>query len=269
MTLACVVNISEGRDADVIGGLTEACGADLLDLHTDPDHNRSVFTLVGEDAPRHLARAAVETIDLRTHEGVHPRLGVVDVVPFVALDGEDATASRNRFARWAADELDLPCFLYGPERSLPDVRRQAFATLLPDLGRSTPHPTAGACAVGVRSPLVAYNVWLDGDALDAAFEVARRVRGPHLRALGLQVGDRVQVSMNLIDPGTLGPDVAFDLVAREAEALGFPAQGAELVGLVPRAVLDRIPSERWASLNLSATRTIEHRLAQRERRLGG
>ena len=124
--LECVVNISEGRNRDVLRQLAQACADELLDMHIDPDHNRSVFTLLGIDAPRRLARQAVELLQLETHQGVHPRLGVVDVVPFVPLDGstmDDAIAERDAFAQWVSSELSVPCFLYGSERSLPDVRR--------------------------------------------------------------------------------------------------------------------------------------------------
>jgi glutamate formiminotransferase / 5-formyltetrahydrofolate cyclo-ligase len=224
-----------------------------------------VLTLIGEDAARAVAAAAVAEIDLRTHDGVHPRLGVVDVVPFVALEGSsvaDALAARERFARWFAQAHDVPCFLYGPERTLPEVRRQAFADLHPDTGPALPHPTAGACAVGQRGVLVAYNVWVEAPGLARVRGVAASVRGPALRALGLRVGDRYQVSMNLIDPQVVGPAEAFDQVAAAARAVGpdIAVTGAELVGLMPEAVLRAVPRGRWASLDLSADRTIEARL---------
>jgi glutamate formiminotransferase/glutamate formiminotransferase/formiminotetrahydrofolate cyclodeaminase len=264
--LECVVNISEGRDEAVLAELAARCGDALLDRHADPDHHRSVFTLVGEDAPRALARAAVERLDIRSHTGVHPRLGVVDVVPFVplgprSLDG--AVAARDAFAHWAAEALGLPCFLYGTGRSLPAVRRRAFVDLAPDVGPSAPHPTGGACCVGARGPLVAYNVWLAEPDVAQARRVAAAVRSPAIRALGLAVGRRVQVSLNLVDPLTVGPAVAYDAVA----ALTAVA-GAELVGLLPAAVVDQVPSERWAELDLGPDRTIEARLEARSGRLG-
>ena len=259
--LECVVNLSEGRDQDVLDQLASVCGADLLDRHCDPDHNRSVFTLIGEVAPRALAREAVARLDLTDHAGAHPRLGVVDVVPFVplgeaSLDG--AVAARDAFAAWAGRELLVPCFRYGPERTLPEVRRRAFVDLEPDTGPLTPHPTAGAACVGARSFLVAYNVWLAEPDLDLARRVAAAVRSPAVRALGLACGRRVQVSMNLIDPFTVGPADAFDAVAARA-----PVAGAELVGLVPAAILDRVPAGRYEELDLGAERTIESRLARR------
>ena len=262
--LECVVNVSEGRDGRVLGALAAAGGRCLLDLHSDAHHHRSVLTLAGdavEDAARAVAAEAVARLDLRTHEGAHPRLGVVDVVPFVPLEGsslDDALAARDRFLAWAGAELGLPGFAYGPERSLPEVRRTAFAGLAPTAGPPVPHPTAGAVCVGARPVLVAYNVWLAaGVGVDEARRVAAAVRRPGVvRALGLDVGGRAQVSMNLVDPLVVGPAAAFDAV-RELAAVG----GAELVGLVPAAVLDGIPRDRWAELDLAPSRTIEARLA--------
>lgn len=219
-----------------------------------------MLTLVGEEAPRAVARAAVAALDLRRHQGVHPRLGVVDVVPFVPLAGStlaDAAAARDRFLEWLADDLGVPGFAYGPERTLPEVRRHAFRELAPDRGPPRPHPTAGATAVGARPALVAWNVWLAEPDVTRAQRIAREIRGPRLRALGLPVGPRVQVSMNLIEPDELGPAEAWELVAERA-AVG----GAELVGLVPRSVLDRIDPARWAELDLAEEKTIESRLAR-------
>jgi len=257
----CVVNISEGLRADVVAAIAATAGDSLLDVHSDAHHNRSVLTLVGEDAPRRVAQAAIDRLDLRTHSGAHPRIGVVDVVPFVPLAGArlgDAVAARDRFLTWIAAELGVPGFAYGPERSLPDLRRRAFRDLIPDAGPPRPHPTAGAVAVGARDVLVAWNAWLAEPDVARAKEVASAVRGPHLRALGLAVGDRVQVSMNLIAPGVVGPAEAWDAVA----AL-VPLAGAELVGLVPTSVLDRTDPERWSQLDLSDERTIEARLDRR------
>ena len=252
------MNVSEGRDRAVVDAVAAAAGASLLDVHTDPFHNRSVLTLVGagvEEAARMVAVEGVRRIDLRLHVGVHPRLGAVDVVPFVPLDGssiDDAVAARDRFAVWAADELGVPCFLYGPERTLPDVRRHAFTGLAPEYGPPVAHPTAGAICAGARPVLVAYNVWLaDGADVATARRVARELRGPALRALGLDVGGRAQISMNLVDPLTLGPADAYDAVAART-----PVDRAELVGMVPAAVLNAIPTDRWAELDLSSARAL-------------
>ena len=235
--------------------MRDRCGAALLDIHADPFHHRAVFTLAGPhviDAARQLTAAAVELVSLVAHDGVHPRMGAVDVVPFVPLAGstiDDAVRARNAFATWASTELQLPCFLYGPKHSLPDIRRRAFTSTGPDCGPTTPHPTAGAVAVGAREPLIAYNIWLDGVELITAKAVADQLRSPARRTLGLQVGPRTQVSCS--------PSALFDAVANLV-----PVAGAELVGLMPKATLDSIDPARWNELDLAADKTIEARLTK-------
>jgi glutamate formiminotransferase len=264
--LECVVNVSEGRVDERLDLLAAAAGDALLDVHRDPHHHRAVLTLLGEEAPRAVAEAAVAVLDLTHHDGVHPRLGVVDVVPFVALEGstaDDARAARDAFAAWFAAVHGVPCFRYGPERTLPEVRRRAFVDLAPDVGPDRPHPTAGATAVGARDVLVAYNAWLDRDDVAAARAIASAVRSAEVRTLGLQVGDRVQVSMNLVAPDVIGPAAAIDLVAGAARERGIGVAGAELVGLLPRRVLSAVPRARWAELDLAEDRTIEARIAAR------
>lgn len=263
------MNVSEGRDAAVLAALEAAAGPALLDLHADAHHHRSVLSLAGpdvEEAARRVAAEAVARVDLRRHAGVHPRLGAADVVPFVPLAGSglaEAVRARDAFARWAGRALGVPCFRYGPERSLPEVRRAAFAGLAPDAGPPAPHPTAGATAVGARGVLVAYNLWLaPGTAVEVARRVARQVRGPAVRALGLDVGGRAQVSCNLVEPWAVGPGDAYDAVAAAASAAGSRVAGAELVGLVPASVLGAVPAGRWAALGLDPSRTIEARLEQ-------
>lgn len=263
--LECVVNLSEGRDPERLAALAAAAGDDLLDLHRDAHHHRSVLTLIGEEAPRRVATTAVSLLDLSTHAGVHPRLGVVDVVPFAPLAGSelgDAVEARDRFAAWMADTLGVPCFLYGPERSLPEVRRDAFTALRPDAGPSRPHPTAGASAVGARDVLVAYNLWLADADLVTARSIAGVVRQPTIRTLGLQVGDQVQVSMNLVEPLVAGPADAYRLVERALQGTGARVERAELVGLVPDAVLVATPRADWERLDLDSERTIEARVAR-------
>jgi glutamate formiminotransferase len=306
--LECVANVSEGRDEVLLGRLADSCNDVLLDIHRDPFHHRAVFTLAGpapavETGAMSLARAAVDLLDLRNHQGVHPRFGVVDVVPFVRLpddtkrsDGLDPTpappapdhpapdhpapdswtsenwataddgpaiAARERFIDWAASELAVPCFRYGPVandgiRSLPAIRRDGFVTLRPDAGPDRPHPSAGAMAVGARGPLVAYNLWLAGVAAARAREIAAAIRGPSVRALGLDLGHAVQVSCNLIEPFAVGPDQVFDEVVDQLAGRGVDR--AELVGLIPAGVLARVPSYRWAALDIAPARTIEYRL---------
>lgn len=268
--LSCVVNVSEGRDGDVIEAIACAGGRSVLDVHSDPDHHRTVFTMAGEGLEedlRGVARRTVELVDLRGHRGVHPRLGALDVVPFSPLDadghpvgGGDLTGAleaRRRFATWAARALALPCFFYGPERGLPEVRKRAFAGLDPDAGPRTAHPSAGACAVGARFALVAYNVWLSTDDLDVAGSIASAVRGPVVRALGLRTAGETQVSCNLIDPWSVGPAQIYDAVDRLARDAGCAVSRAELVGLAPAGVVDAAPRARWPQLDLDPGRTLE------------
>lgn len=261
--LECVVNVSEGANTAVLDALRVAVGPDLLDVHSDVHHNRSVFTLIGENAPRALTTASLRLLSLEQHSGVHPRLGVVDVVPFVPLAGstmDDALLARKRFAEWAADELGVPSFLYGPERSLPSVRKDAWKTQFPHIGPQQPHSTAGALCVGAREPLIAYNVWLQGVSLADTRDIAARVRTEHIRTLGLQVGDFTQVSVNLVSPDAANPIHVVDAVKQHTSV-----HHCELVGLLPDNVLRMIPQSRWEELDLSEERTIEWRLANRQR----
>jgi glutamate formiminotransferase len=276
--LECVANVSEGRDDAVLAELAAGAGDALLDLHRDPDHHRAVFTLAGRPelvvgATRSLAAAAVARLDLRMHAGAHPRLGVLDVVPFVPYrpgrppehDLAPALEARDGFARWMGDTLGVPSFLYGPlgggaHRTLPEIRRNAFAALTPDFGPAIADPRTGACAVGARGVLVAFNVWVS--SVEVAHTVAPLVRRPGLRALGLAVGERAQVSFNLVEPDVLGPARAYDLVRDLVREQGGSVEGAELVGLLPESVLAAVPAARWPELGLSAEATIEARLGR-------
>lgn len=269
--LECVINISEGSRIATVERIGAVAGRCLLDTHLDAHHNRSVLTLAGPDAELHRAvravvSVAIETLDMAVHHGVHPRIGMVDVVPWVDLGEIDAPwtpaslAARDRTGRWMAEARGVPCFAYGPERTLPTIRRQAWTTLTPDWGPKTPHPTAGAAALGARGALVAFNVWLCGDDVSTARSIAAAIRRPGLRALGLLVGRRAQVSCNLTTPSVLGPDTVFDLVVAHASAAGATVDGAELVGLLPESVLRSIGTARWTQLDLSAEQTIEARL---------
>ena len=272
--LECVVNVSEGRDDARLETLARAAGASLCDRHGDGFHNRSVFTLIAgrdqlERDVRSLIATAFELLDLTTHEGVHPRFGVVDVVPFVALEAGQAHVAielRDRTARWIATTHEVPVFLYGPIdeslRTLPEVRRRAFRDLSPDYGPRHPAPRLGAVACGARPVLVAWNLWLDGVSLDEARDVAASLRRDEVRSLAFRVGERVQVSCNLIEPALVGPAVVYDQVVARLAPPGR-IDRAELVGLAPRAVLEAVDPRRWPELDLSEERTIEGRLAQR------
>jgi glutamate formiminotransferase len=258
--LVCPANVSEGRRLVVVANIALAAGrpsVELLDIHTDPDHNRSVLTLAGRadalvDGVVAAASTAAQMIDLPTHEGAHPRLGAIDVIPFVPVSTDPAgmamaVSAAREAARRIADEVGIPCFLYGEAasgRSLPEVRRRAFADLGPDFGGPSPHPTAGAAAVGARGPLVAYNVDLDTDDVGLARHIAASIRErngglPHVRALGMALPSRriVQVSTNLLLPAVTTIGAVFEAVAALAAAAGVDVRGSEIVGLTPQAAL--------------------------------
>ena len=277
--LECVMNISEGRDLAVLELLSTSAGPSLRDCHSDTFHNRSVFTLINTTAEllrdvRSLVNASLRLLDLERHEGVHPRLGVVDVVPFVALSPDtpaSAVRLRDLTARWIATTHEVPVFLYGPlstgERTLPYVRANAFNGLAPDFG--PPHADAhlGAVVVGARDILVAWNLWLTVVSLERAHLLAQLVRRPGVRALGLQVGEEVQVSCNFVDLALATPSQVYDQVAAHVPADGV-IERAELVGLMPQALLDSEDPVRWAQLGLSEDATIESRLALQSRTNG-
>jgi glutamate formiminotransferase len=174
----------------------------------------------------------------------------------------DAVAARDEFATFVADEFDVPCFLYGTGRTLPQLRKDAFTHLRPDVGPSAPHPTAGAICVGAREVLVAYNVILADSGITTAREIAGKLRSQHVRALGMEISAGAQVSMNLIAPTQVGPADVFDMISAMAQI-----DQCELVGLIPANVLQRIPKNRWGALDLTAEKTIEWQLAARNRRL--
>ncbi len=274
VALECVINISDGIEGARIEDIGGAAGAALLDLHRDAEHNRSVLTLGGpdvEEAARRVTSEAVRRLDLSEHRGAHPRLGVVDVAPFVPLadDGlDDPAAARGRLAKWAGGVLDLPCFEYGPTtdgavRTLPEVRRGAFSRLTPNTGPPQPHPTAGAMAVGARRPLVAYNLWLDGGDVDLARAVAAAVRRREVRALAFELPTGLQVSCNLIEPLAVGPADIYDEVARLLADRDATIKRAELVGLIEARVLRAVPPSRWTTLDLGPDATVEARLEER------
>ena len=279
--LECVPNVSEGRRRDVVDDLAAACGPPLLDVHSDPDHHRSVFTLAGavgteepEAAARRLAMAVAERIDLRSHHGVHPRLGALDVVPFVALPPappDAAVAAARRFATWLGGELGVPAFLYDDAdprgRSLPEVRSEAFKRASPDSGPAQPHPQLGATAVGARPLLVAVNCELDTTDVSVARAVAAEVRErggglPGVRALGLELAGRrhTQVSMNLVDLGATGVERACREVKERVRARGADVVAVELVGLVPEAEAASWSAEFRGWRGVDAGKTIEARL---------
>lgn len=271
--IECVPNFSDGRDPAVGAALRAAIasvpGVKLLGWHADPDHNRSVATFAGEPGPvQEAARAAIacalERIDLRRHDGVHPRLGATDVCPFVPLRAADmpiCVQAACELGQRVGSELALPVYFYGeaartPERrALPDVRRGGFEGLReaierdparrPDAGPARLHPSAGAVAIGARGFLVAFNVVLESQDLALARAIARVIREsdgglPGIRALGLALASqgRVQVSVNLCAPERTGLVAVFAAIAGLAARQGVEVRTSELVGLAPRFALD-------------------------------
>ncbi|MBK9713620.1 MAG: glutamate formimidoyltransferase [Kouleothrix sp.] len=269
--IECIPNFSEGRRQDVIdaiaGAIGEVAGTAILDVHADADHNRSVITFAGAadavaEAAFRAVRRAADLIDMREHRGEHPRVGATDVLPFVPLRGatlDQCVQIAGAVGRRIGEELDIPVYLYEaaatrPDRAaLPDLRRGEYEGLLaaietdparaPDFGPARLGP-AGATIVGARPPLIAYNVYLNTGDVAIAKRIAKAVRGSSgglrgVRALGLLVDGRAQVSMNLIDYKNTPLHRVVELVAREAAAYGATIAESELVGLIPEdALLD-------------------------------
>jgi len=269
--IECVPNFSEGRDLEKIEKILQPFrskpGVKLLDYQRDEDHNRLVVTLVGEPAAlkpclMEAIGAAVDLIDMRDHRGQHPRMGAVDVVPFIPVRNitmKEAVELSKAVAAEAADKYRLPVFLYeesasaAHRRNLADIRKGQFEGMFeklkqaewrPDFGPPEVHPSAGVTAVGARMPLVAYNVNLATANLDIANEIAKKVR--HLsgglrycKAIGIDLKDRgmVQVSMNMTDFTRTALYRAFELIRIEARRWGVAVAGSEIVGLVPMAAL--------------------------------
>ena len=302
--LEAVPNLSFGRDSELLERCVECVageGAEVLDCSSDPDHNRSVLTFVGapdrvESAAVALAGLAKESIDLRSHQGVHPRIGALDVLPFIPLEGlgmADAVRSARRVGRRIADEVGLPVYFYAeastpPGRSLAAVRRGGFEALLaeedegwanserivPDLAPGfRVHPTAGAVCVGARPLLLAWNVDVSG--LDEA--TLRRLAGeiressggiPGVRALGLVLAEqgRMQISMNLEDAGRRDPFEVFRRIEERVESEGGRVAGTEIIGLCPDALLAGAGVDRLAVLDRTPPKVLSSRVA--EHRIG-
>ena len=292
LPLESVPNFSEGRDAETIDALRSALSehADVLDVHSDADHNRSVFTLVGDDTSvveGLLAGIACarERIDLRKHEGAHPRIGAADVVPIVALDPSDRERARDcalRLADRVGAELGLPVFLYGdsaPERGPAFYRRGGPAELQrridagelhPDYGPARLDERAGGVIVGARRPLIAFNVNLATDDVEIARAIAAVVREkgggfPGVRALGLLLPrtGRAQVSMNVEDYEAAALHEIVSRVEDEARARGVEIAGAELVGLMPAGAAAAAAGAVLRIEGFNASHVLEVRLLER------
>ena len=269
--IECIPNVSEGRRADVIeriaGAVRGIAGVRLLDYSSDASHNRSVFTLTGDAEPLRLAvlalfEQATAAIDLRTHRGEHPRLGAVDVVPFVPIEGvtmDACVALAKIVGAEVAERFGVPVYLYEEasanplRKNLEDIRRGEYEGLAakmasplwaPDFGAAVPHPSAGASVIGARMPLIAYNINLNTDRVDVAKKIAAAIRHSggglrYVKAMGVKVDDRnlAQVSMNLTNYEKTPIFRVFELVKREAERYGVSILESEIVGLVPSAAL--------------------------------
>lgn len=272
MLIECVPNVSDGRRPEVVAAMVGAIGrvpgVRVLDSSSDASHNRSVLTLAGdaagiEGAVLALFERAIADIDLRKHRGEHPRVGAVDVVPVIPIEGAsmaDCVALARKVGAAVAAKYAVPVYLYeeastNPARkNLEDIRRGEFEGLAakmattgwaPDFGPSTPHPSAGVTVIGARMPLIAYNINLATDRLDVAKKIAAAIRHSsggyrHVKAMGIPLADRgiVQVSMNLTNFEKTPIFRVFETVKREAERYGVSILESEIVGLVPSAALD-------------------------------
>ena len=295
----CVPNFSEGRKAETVARIARAIesikGATVLDRHIDSDHNRSVITFVADpevivDAAVRAVSTATELIDLRKHTGEHPRIGATDVLPFVPVSGvtmDDCIALAREAGRRIWQELSIPVYFYEraalrPDRvRLENVRGEGFEKLReeiaanpdrsPDVGEPKLHPTAGAIAVGARPFLIAFNVNLRTNDVAVARRIARAVRErdgglPFVKALGFELQSRglAQVSMNLIDYEQTTIARAFEAVRDEAARHGMEIAGAEIVGMLPRAALDRSASYFPVLENFRETLVLENLLESAE-----
>lgn len=294
--IECVPNVSEGRRGDVIDRLAAAIsgveGVRLLDRTSDTDHNRSVFTFAGpaeavEGAAHALVDAAIREIDLRSHKGEHPRLGAVDVVPFVPLAGttmDDCVSLAHRFGRAIAERHQLPVYFYAraasrPERvRLPDIRKPQFeglqnvlaTTHAPDAGPARVHETAGALVTGARPPLIAFNIELDTTDVALAKRIAKEIREssgglPAVQALGFALTDppRAQVSMNLLDTSVTPMSRVWREVETRANAEGVAILRGELIGLMPLDAAVGVTAESLKLEGLARDRIIEAHFIER------
>ena len=285
--IECVANFSEGREPATVRAIEDAIassgGVMVLRSEMDTDHNRSVITFAGppdavsEGALRGI-ETAVERIDLRQHQGVHPRMGAADVVPFVPLEGS-TLAECVVIARQTGEKvwkrLGVPVYFYEAaamskdRRLLEKVRRGGFENpnMAPDLGGPALHPSAGACIMGARKILIAFNINLQTDDVQVAREIARKIRAssggmPFVKALGLPLAARglAQVSMNLTDFEQTPLHVVFDAVAREAAARGVAIAGSEIIGLVPKKALEDAAAHYLKCENFESGLVLENRL---------
>jgi len=286
----CVPNVSEGRRGEVIDRLADAirgvAGVRLLDRTSDVDHNRSVFTYAGEpeavvEATHALVDLALREIDMRSHKGEHPRLGAVDVIPFVPLSGvtmDECVALAHRFGHELAKRHDIPVYFYAraaaqPERiRLPDIRQPQYeglaalleTTHVPDAGPRRLHPSGGAIVVGARPFLIAFNIELDSTDLKLAQRIAKEIREssgglPAVQAKGFMLTDppRAQVSMNLLDFTTTSLARVWREVETRASAAGVNLLRGELIGLIPLDAVLQVAADALQLEGFTRDRVIE------------
>jgi len=292
--IECVPNFSEGRDLKkiekIVAPFRGKDGVKLLDYQNDADHNRSVVTVVGEPAALKAAiivsmGIAIKLIDMNSHQGQHPRMGAIDVVPFIPVKNvtvEEAVEIARSAAEEAATKYELPIFLYEQSASQPArqnlafIRKGQFEAMAaklaqpewkPDFGPQKIHPTAGVTAMGARMPLVAYNVNLDTNQLEIADLIARKVRhiGGGLRyckGIGIELKDRgiVQVSMNMTDYSKTALYRVFELIRIEARRYGVNVVGSEVIGLVPMEALIDTAAYYLGLENFSIEQVLEYRV---------
>lgn len=284
--IECVPNFSEGRNPATVAALAAAIGSvagvSVLRAESDPDHNRSVITFAGPPAPVRQAALqgiaeAVRRIDLSTHTGIHPRIGAADVVPFVPLENvtlAECAAIARELGREVWETLGVPVYFYEAAASSVDrapleaIRRGFVAhTLAPDLGGPAPHPTAGACVIGARKILIAFNIVLNTPDAAVARSIANKIRAssgglPCVKALGLMLPSRnlAQVSMNLTDYEKTSLPVVFDAVTAEAYARGVEVLESEIIGLLPAKALEQATALSLKCRNLHSGLVIENAL---------
>ncbi|MBI1744800.1 glutamate formimidoyltransferase [Candidatus Acetothermia bacterium] len=292
--IECVPNISEGRDAkkieQIVSAIKQTPNAVLLDVDSDHDHNRTVITFVGDDlsvekAILALTEKAIALIDLNHHQGEHPRMGAVDVIPFIPIKGatmENCIALAQRVGKQIWEKFRFPVYLYEeaatrPERKdLSNIRKGEFehfaqkileSDWAPDFGERKIHPTAGVVAVGARMPLIAFNVNLGTDNLEIAKKIAKAVRHSDggfrfVKALGFALEERgiVQVSMNMTNYKKTPLFRVFEMVKREAERYGVSVIGSEIVGLAPQEALDQVADFYLQLEDFQSEQILENRL---------
>lgn len=293
--IECVPNFSEGRNQKIIGAIflpaKKKAGVRLLDIESDPDHNRCLGTLVGEpgailEAAEEMIKVATKLIDMEKHSGEHPRIGATDVVPFIPVANvsmRECVELARKLGKKVAEELRLPVYLYEAAATRPsrvrleDIRKGEYEGLKkeieinpdrwPDFGPAKMHPTAGAMVIGARKFLIAFNVNLNTKDVQGAKEIAKLVREssggfPGVKALGFEIKEKgcVQISMNLCDFEKTNMDKVLRKIKKEAEKRGVKILGSEIYGMIPQAALKNINLDELQLINFNNNQILEERL---------